>query len=88
MDKDKYLIISWELIESYNVKCYKKNDKDKLYSFIFFINDVPIYNDLAVDRFICQKYKFTLKELRRVKHYLRLYAQLCNLEEYVVCKQD
>ena len=62
--KDFYMHIAIELIEKYNVKCYKKNDKDKLYSFIFHFTESVITDDLEVDRFICQKYRFTLNELR------------------------
>ena len=79
MKNDKYFNIAMELMEKYNVKCYKKNDNDKLYSFIFHFVDTTIFEDLDVDRFICQRYRFTVKELRLVKRYLRLYCNLTTL---------
>ena len=79
--KDKYMDIAMELIEKYNVKCYKKNENDKLYSFIFQFIESYIYKDIDIDRFICQRYRFTLKELRLVKKYLRLYCELIYFKE-------
>lgn len=83
MKNDKYLDIAMDLKEKYNIKCYKKNKSDKLYSFILDFIDYSIKDDLEVDRFICQKYRFTIKELRLVKRYLRLYCNLVEIEEEI-----
>ncbi len=70
-----------ELKNRYNIRCYKKNDKDKLYSFILSVDNKLIYDDLAVNRFLCQKYRFTIQELRIIKRYLRLYCDLVDLDK-------
>ena len=80
MDKDKYLDMAMELKDKYDIKCYKKNNKDKLYSFVLCDGVEYKYVDLEVDRIICRTYKLTIKELRRVKRYLRLYCDLTTLD--------
>ena len=86
MERDRsYLELAMRLKEKYNIKCYKKNDKDKLYSFILYVpyidgGIIRIYDDLDVDRLLCKELKLTIKELRLIKRYLRLY---CDLEDLV-----
>lgn len=66
------------LINKYNVKCYKKNKNDKLYSFIFKVaDDKYIYDDLEIDRIICKEFMgLSVNELRGIKRYLRMYCDL------------
>lgn len=68
-----------QLRDKYCIKCYKKNDKDKLYSFILKVDKSYIYTDLDVDRFLSQTYRFTTQELRIIKRYLRMCCELVDL---------
>ena len=76
------------LLNKYDVKCYKKNKNDKLYSFIFKLNSNEyLTDDLLVDRFICKEFGgLTLNELRGIKKHLRLMCELVDNINDVIFK--